>query len=157
MVVKEIRAPGGEVVERYGAETVREIPVRPDVLPAVRKGMWASVNENGTGALAKVEGFEVCGKTATAQVVSRLRTGSGPRTKMLMDHAWFVCFAPEANPEVAIVVLVEHGGSGGGAAAQVARRILEGIFTQREETGAKSVKSSSSFPGERREHAPNAG
>ena len=45
-----------------------------------------------------------------------------------MDHAWFTCFAPETDPTLAIVVLVEHGGFGGVAAAQVARHILEGVF-----------------------------
>jgi len=157
MVVKEIRASGGDVVERYGVEKIREISLRPDVLPAVRKGMWAVVNENGTGALAKVEGFEVCGKTATAQVVSRPRDGAGPRSKSLMDHAWFVCFAPETEPEVAIVVLVEHGGSGGVAAAQVAKQILEGIFSQRKGTGVESVKSPLSVSSGREGRRPNAG
>jgi penicillin-binding protein 2 len=157
MVVKEIRAPGGDVVERYGPEKIREIALRPDVLPAVRKGMWAVVNDNGTGALAKVEGFEVCGKTATAQVVSRPQEGAGPRSKRLTDHAWFVCFAPETEPEVAIVVLVEHGGRGSIAAAQVAKQILEGIFSQRQEMGVESVKSPSSLPREKEGRRSNAG
>ena len=157
MVVKEIRAPGGDVVERCQVETIREISLRPDVLPAVRKGMWAVVNENGTGALAKVEGFEVCGKTATAQVVSRPRGGAEPSSKRVTDHAWFVCFAPETEPEVAMVVLVEHGGHGGVAAAQVVKQILEGIFSQREEAGVESMKSPSSVPSEREGRRSNAG
>ena len=145
-VVKEIRAPDGEVVERNGVEVVREVSLRPEVLPAVRKGMWAAVNEGGTGGVARIEGLDVCGKTATAQVVSRPKDGSGPRGYNFMDHAWFTCFAPETDPQVSIVVLVEHGGYGGVTAAQAARHILEGIFSPRPGTEAGSAGVSFTLP-----------
>ncbi len=128
MVVKEIVNPDGDWVEKYEAEVIRDIGLPADILSAVRKGMWTAVNEGGTGGLAKVEGLGVCGKTSTAQVVSRSSDRSGRRERSVMDHAWFTCFAPETDPTLAIVVLVEHGGFGGVAAAQVARHILEGVF-----------------------------
>jgi penicillin-binding protein 2 len=156
-VVKEIRAPGGEAVDRYGGEVIREISLRPEVLPAVRKGMWAVVNDKGTGTVAKVEGFDVCGKTATAQVVSRLQDGSGMRSKRFMDHAWFACFAPESDPQLALVVLVEHGGHGGDAAAQVAKHILDGIVAQRKEAGTQSVRGPATPPSRKEGSGPDAG
>jgi penicillin-binding protein 2 len=41
------------------------------------------------------------------------------------DHAWFVSFAPVEKPQVAIAVLVEHGGHGGEAAAPMAKKVFE--------------------------------
>jgi penicillin-binding protein 2 len=72
----------------------------------------------------------IAGKTGTAQV----RKG---RNKVVefkgwhphRDHAWFAGYAPAERPEVAIVVLVEHGGPGGKVAAPVAKEILEKYFT----------------------------
>jgi penicillin-binding protein 2 len=45
------------------------------------------------------------------------------------DHAWFVAFAPYEKPEIAISVIIEHGGHGGDTAAPIARKILETYFT----------------------------
>jgi penicillin-binding protein 2 len=41
-----------------------------------------------------------------------------------LNHAWYIAFAPADHPKVALAVMVEYGGSGGGAAAAVAREIL---------------------------------
>jgi penicillin-binding protein 2 len=146
LVVKEVRSAEGELVERYVPEVIREIQIPSDVLAAVRKGMWAAVNDKGTGYQARIEGLAVCGKTATAQVVSRPKNGGGAG-RLLSDHAWFACFAPEDHPRVAMVVLVEHGGYGGVAAAQVARQVLEGIFSpELRPEGQAKVASTSSLP-----------
>jgi len=157
MVVKEMRAPDGEVVERYEPELIREIPLPPDVLSAVRAGMWATVNQNGTGAVAKIEGFDICGKTATAQVASRPLGGAVRRAPSLVDHAWFVCFAPLSNPQIAMVVLVEHGGFGSVVATQVARHVLEGIFSPELEMEAdfQEAAALSAVPSERRNPQTN--
>src|SRR5205085_6545211 len=40
-------------------------------------------------------------------------------------HSWFIGFAPAEDPQIAVAVLVEYGGSGGGAAGSVASKILE--------------------------------
>jgi penicillin-binding protein 2 len=48
---------------------------------------------------------------------------------LLKDHAIFVGFAPVSTPKFAVVVVVEHGGSGGKVAAPLARDIL--LETQR--------------------------
>jgi penicillin-binding protein 2 len=40
-------------------------------------------------------------------------------------HSWFVGFAPADDPQIAFAVMVEYGGSGGGAAGSVASRIVE--------------------------------
>jgi penicillin-binding protein 2 len=81
------------------------------------------VNENGTGTRARVEGFDVCGKTGTAQVASKSRAGEKHK-----DHAWFVSFAPRDKPEIASVVLVENSGYGGVHAAPKAGAIYRAYY-----------------------------
>jgi cell division protein FtsI/penicillin-binding protein 2 len=59
-----------------------------------------------------------------AHAVLARRTGFQP----LLPHGWFIAFAPEEKPRIAIAVLVEHGGSGGEAAAPVAHDVLARFF-----------------------------
>lgn len=51
--------------------------------------------------------------------------GSGPPNYDKIDHAWMIGFAPADDPQIAFAVLVEYGGSGGGAAADVVKTALE--------------------------------
>jgi penicillin-binding protein 2 len=44
------------------------------------------------------------------------------------NHAWFVAYAPASRPQIAVAVLVEHGGGGGAVAAPLARRVLDAAF-----------------------------
>ena len=46
------------------------------------------------------------------------------------DHAWFVAYAPQENPSIAVAVLIQHGGHGGSVAAPVARTIIEATIPQ---------------------------
>ena len=52
-----------------------------------------------------------------------------PSSHEALPHGWFIAFAPRERPQVALAVLVEHGGSGGVAAAPVAREILARFFS----------------------------
>lgn len=47
----------------------------------------------------------------------------------LRDHAWFVAFAPFEDPQIAMVVLVEHGGFGGAVAAPIAKKVMARYFS----------------------------
>ncbi len=98
----------------------------------IRKGMEDAVNKpHGTGQAARFNEITVAGKTGTAQVV-RLAKFKDVDEKNIpfkyRDHAWFTCYAPAENPEIAVTVLVEHGGHGGSAAAPIARKILAWYF-----------------------------
>jgi penicillin-binding protein 2 len=119
-----VRSVGGE---RVAEEPPREIGLRPETVRAIREGMRAVVTE-GTGWRARVPGLEVAGKTGSAQVVASARLARDPKSQKLLPHGWFVCFAPLDKPMIAMAVLVEHGGSGGEAAAPVAREILSRYF-----------------------------
>ena len=50
---------------------------------------------------------------------------TGTKDKYKLDHAWMIGFAPADDPKIAFAVLVEYGGSGGGAAADVVKASLE--------------------------------
>ena len=51
--------------------------------------------------------------------------GTGTAGNYTLDHAWMIGFAPADDPKVAFAVLVEYGGSGGGAAADVVKTAME--------------------------------
>jgi len=96
--------------------------VRADIFETVIRGMWKCVNEEGTGRGAKVDGFDVCGKTGSTQLISRERAEK--LGKEIKTHSWFVGFAPRDNPQVVVTVLVEYGGMGGAIAAPLARELF---------------------------------
>jgi penicillin-binding protein 2 len=128
--VKRILAPDGTVREEVQPDVLGASGISARTLQEVRSGMRDVVmTDRGTGKAARVRGVEMAGKTGTAQAVA-LR-GSNRRARASRDHAWFIAFAPVANPEIAIAVLVEHGGGGGGKlAAPIAKQVLERYFTR---------------------------
>lgn len=89
------------------------------------KGMWESVNREGTGRGARVEGFDVCGKTGSAQTISTQTADRLSRNQReIKTHSWFTGFAPRDNPEISVTVLVEYGGMGGATAAPLAGELF---------------------------------
>ena len=71
----------------------------------------------------------MAGKTGTVQVVAQSTWGWAKTLPFeLRDHAWFASFAPTENAELVVVVFVEHGGSGSGTAAPIAKAIHEKYF-----------------------------
>lgn len=83
------------------------------------EGMWRGVNVEGAGTsyAARLEGWDVCGKTGTAQ---------NPNGA---DHSTFLSFAPKDNPKIAISVYVEHGGFGASFALPIASLLEEYYLT----------------------------
>lgn len=96
------------------------LPFSSDDMKWVHTAM-TKVVDIGTGTRAKLSEIHVAGKTGTAQ------TPHGE------DHAWFVCFAPAEDPEVALVVLLEHAGHGGTVCAPVAANWLTHYFDWKKE------------------------
>ena len=100
--ITQLEKPTGEqVVEKKTARTLTELMI--------------NVVVGGTGQGARLSGIDVAGKTGTAEV------DVGGERK---NHAWFICFAPAHDPDVAIAVVSEYGGVGGEVAAPLARQIL---------------------------------
>lgn len=108
------------VKERLGIESDKgtELDFNSKNLQAILEGMRGVTSESGGTAYSYFKDFniEIGGKTGSAQ------TGVAGRT-----NAWFVGFAPFDNPEIAVVVMVENGGSGG-YTAEVARDIIAEYF-----------------------------
>ena len=109
--------------------------VMPEHFEVIRDGMRDAV-VSGTAWRARIPVAEVAGKTGTAQVASAsaVAANNEDRPYELRTHAWFVGFAPFDEPEIAVAVVVEHGGAGGAAAAPIGGEILRTFFDDPAET-----------------------
>ncbi len=136
-LLKEVRAiPAMGEPGRFDYRPAREArtftpldPSRPNPKPVhispenhrmVVEGMWQVVNAGGTGGAVQMAGFDVAGKTGTAQVVSL-----GKDVGENKDHSWFVSYAPAYNPEIASIALIENVGFGGKFAAPATKAVYE--------------------------------
>ncbi len=124
-LVQRVERPEKGVVYSDAGEVNGHVELSPVVWEFLRRGLWAVVNDGGTGAAARLPGLDVAGKTGTAQMIAKSKASLG------QDHAWFAAFAPFQDPEVVVVVLVERGGKGGQIAAPIARKILKAIFFEK--------------------------
>jgi penicillin-binding protein 2 len=96
------------------------VPIPEDINREVVDGMWSVVNAGGTAGRIRMDGFDIAGKTGTAQVVAL-----GKDTGKNKDHSWFVTYAPAYKPEVVMVALIENSGFGGHHAAPAIRGIYD--------------------------------
>jgi penicillin-binding protein 2 len=106
-----------------------QIPIGSENARRIRQGMWESVNNYGTGHNAAIPGLDICGKTGTVQVISNERKRQSGED--VEDHSWFAGFAGRDNPEIALVVFIEHGGHGGVAAAPLAKQIFSAYYDKK--------------------------
>ncbi|MBL8780868.1 MAG: penicillin-binding protein 2 [Alphaproteobacteria bacterium] len=122
-----IRSFGG--VERV-LPPPEDMGLDPAHVAIVHSGMDAVTNQGGTGARSRIdiEGFDMAGKTGTAQVrrlTADLRGRSADSIPWkFRDHALFIAFAPVGKPRYAISVVVEHGGGGSKTAAPIAKDVM---------------------------------
>ena len=134
-VVKMIEKvnPDGQVERlQVASEVLHKVTLAPRALETVKLGLWKVVNEEGgTGGNARIEGLNVSGKTGTVQVIAQhgwVKTEGLPYK--YKDHAWFASYAPKDNPQMVVVVFVEHGGHGGVDAAPLAKLLYESRFRE---------------------------
>ncbi|MBL7049396.1 MAG: penicillin-binding protein 2 [Nitrospira sp.] len=126
---------GGKLLQPYliigdekSGRAESEIKISKNTSDIIVKAMINVVSApKGTGHYAKSEIVEIGGKTGTVQVVSLTDDDSEVRAKH-RDHGWFIAFAPAEKPELAVAVIVEHGGSGSSSAAPIAKRIIEAYY-----------------------------
>jgi penicillin-binding protein 2 len=125
--------PDGKVRDVAHAQKQEITGIDQKYYEILKEALWGVVNEGGTGGKARIDGYDVCGKTGTVQVVGFDRGGDlwKKQKEQFGDHAWFVAFAPISDPQVAVAVFVEHGGHGSDAAAPVAKKIFEAYFQDR--------------------------
>jgi len=134
-LIESVRDPAGHLVGQFEPKVLDRFEGQGQNLKLIREGLVEAVNgRHGTGRTARLKDITVAGKTGTAQVV-RLKQYKHLKDEDIpyqyRDHAWFTCFAPAANPEIAVTVLVEHGLHGGSGAAPVARAVLKAYFKKR--------------------------
>ncbi|HYC62748.1 MAG TPA: penicillin-binding protein 2 [Thermoanaerobaculia bacterium] len=131
--VDRVQKDGAYQRFRVPSRVIHEVKLAPNALHAVRNGLWQVVNEQGgTGSNARVEGLDVSGKTGSVQVIAYsgwIKASSLPFK--FRDHAWFASFAPRDNPQMVVVVFVEHGGAGGADAAPLAKLMFESRFREK--------------------------
>lgn len=109
-IVDQVLSYNGAVVETTSPSVWLQ-PIDAAIAATLKDFMVEAVR-SGTGTGAAIKGVQVAGKTGTAEVA-----GAEP-------HAWFAGFAPADDPQVAVVVIVENGGSGGSVAAPVAKQVM---------------------------------
>ncbi len=103
------------------------IELQPAQWDLVLKGMWGVVNAGGTAGSIRIPGFDIAGKTGTAQVAE-----VGKDTGKNKDHSWFVSFAPAYKPEMSVIALIENSGFGAANAAPAVKAMYESYLSRRD-------------------------
>src|SRR6184192_3620761 len=137
-LLKEVRAIAAVGSDPSRADYRQARPVRtfdrpqPKVLPIpkdqnelVVHAMWSVVNVAGTATGIKMAGFDIAGKTGTAQVV-----GLGKEGREHKDHSWFVSYAPAFKPEISCVAMIENAGLGSRFGAPSVRAIYDVYYAK---------------------------
>ena len=117
-LLKEVKSNDfSQVVEQYEPTVLNQLDIDPENLAAVTEGMLRVTAEGSAKAYFADLGVQVAAKTGSAQVSSATES-----------NALFVAFAPYENPEIALAIVVEKGGSGS-TLANIAAEILEYYFS----------------------------
>lgn len=119
-----------KILPNYSPPEPRRAEITEEQLEPIVRGMWRVVNDGGTGGRAMIPGRSVCGKTGSAQRISRTLAfeNDDPR---LLDDGWFIAFAPCEAPEIVVSVLFENGEHGSWA-APIARDVIKAYFDKQE-------------------------
>jgi len=126
-VVRAVETSDSAVVQEFPPRIRRQIPLQPDSLRRVTAALYDVVNDpTGTAFPARDPTLDVAGKTGTAQTGYMAKKEDEAKMAWFLsqNHAWFASFAPARSPEIAVAVLVEHGGSGPEVAVPVAMQIV---------------------------------
>ena len=127
-VVRRVVSPAGEVLFENQPHVVRRV-ISEKTARLLASMLKEVTNEGGTGVMANVEGFEVAGKTGTAQKADLAHGGYAARKRV----ASFVGFVPADAPRLVVLVLVDEpevSVYGGVVAAPVFRNIARGALRQ---------------------------
>ncbi len=137
-LIHQIVDDSGNPTKSFNAEVKRTINAGQRDLELVRDGMWRVINsptgtayegpDPATGQMATKwplsnppdeETIVIAGKTGTAEVGQKREDGTHDSS-----HAWFTCYAPFENPEIAVTVLLKEGGEGSSYAVPVADKVV---------------------------------
>ncbi|MCP3941275.1 MAG: penicillin-binding protein 2 [Desulfobacteraceae bacterium] len=127
MLIKKIISNTGKELQVFAPKQLRQV-ISPKTAAQIKTMMNMVVQKNGTGTKAAMKGYTVCGKTSTAQKASKLKSGY-EKNKYV---AAFAGFAPQKNPELAILVVIDEPTKqhyGGQVAAPAFKTILAQSFS----------------------------
>lgn len=127
-LIRAVETSDGAVVQDFPPRVRQKAKIDPENLARVNDALYAVVNEEkGTAFPVRDKTLEVAGKTGTAQTGYVNPGTDDPKRAWYLsrDHAWFAAYSPAKAPEIAVVVLIEHGGSGPTQAAPVAMQIVK--------------------------------
>ncbi|MEA4960265.1 peptidoglycan D,D-transpeptidase FtsI family protein [Lutispora sp.] len=110
-MVSEITDMTGKPIKSFKPKAGEKIISKENA--DIIKSMMIDVVKTGTGRNARISGAKAAGKTGTAE---------NPQGKA---HSWFIGFAPAEDPQIAIAVIIENGGSGGSNAAPIAGKVMK--------------------------------
>lgn len=100
----------------------------PANVAVVREGLVSVVTSGTARGVFAGAGYQAAGKTGTAQAVTQAQNtkyNAKALEEHQRDHALFMGFAPANDPKIALAVIVENAGWGAGAAAPIARRVMD--------------------------------
>jgi penicillin-binding protein 2 len=126
-LVRAVETSDGSVVQDFPPRVRHKVGVRPENMARVNEALYSVVNDpKGTAWGVRDTSLDVAGKTGTAQTGYIAAKDEDPHKVWYnsRDHAWFASYAPAKAPEVAVIVLLEHGGSGPTEAAPIAMQII---------------------------------
>ena len=123
-LIDSITSPDGEILSQREPTLIHRLDHSDEYLPLIREGMQGVVDESGTAAkYFKNWPYteQIAAKTGTAQVTSI----------DLENNAWFVCFAPYDNPEIAVACFIPNGYSGS-EASKAPKEFIEWYMEQKD-------------------------
>lgn len=116
-LIDRVESVGGDVVKKFMPQSYGNLMTAEE--SAALTEYMQTVVTNGTGSALRTKNYTVAGKTGSAEFEKAKET-----------HAWFIGFAPVEHPKVVVSVIVEEGGSGGQAAAPIARALFDLYFSR---------------------------
>ena len=148
-LVRAVETSDGAIVQDFPPRVRQKANILPENLQKVNEALYGVVNEEkGTAYPVRDRTLEVAGKTGTAQTGYVNPGNDDPKKAWYLsrDHAWFAAYSPAKAPEVSVVVLVEHGGSGPTVAAPVAMQVIKEYHRLQANRAAKGTKPSKEPP-----------
>jgi len=121
-LVSKIVDKDGNVVKSIDSKVYKQV-VSTTNAAIIKDYMKYLVDSKVNSSWTYFQGTEAAGKTGTADYIL-------PNGQNATPHSWFIGFAPASNPKIAVAVIVENGGYGSIAAAQVAGRVIKTAVSQ---------------------------
>lgn len=118
-LLREITDSSGKKIITAQPEVISSKIITPENLAIIKQGMEEVVSR-GTAKMMQSASVKVAGKTGTAQYANNTK-----------EHAWFTCYAPADNPQIALTVFVEGGGEGSESAVPIALEYLNYYFSHK--------------------------